>query len=226
MEGTGAAGRPPAGADAPRQSLALFGTSADPPTLGHRAFLQGLSERYGLVRTWASDNPLKQHGAPLAIRSALLQAVVTDLNRPGLKLDQRLSSRHTLTSVRRAAELYPGRDLVVVVGSDLLGQIPRWHASEELLQHCSLAVVPRVGWPARQSDLERLRAMGGTVTRLDLTIPATASSSVRARPDPAMVPPELWQRLREQDLYGWGGLDEWSGNGDPAGAGAAESHGR
>ena len=28
------------------------------------------------VATWASDNPLKQHGAPLAARTALLQALV------------------------------------------------------------------------------------------------------------------------------------------------------
>jgi len=57
-------------------TLALLGTSADPPTEGHRALLAGLAEHYGQVVTWASDNPLKQHGAPLAVRAQLLEALV------------------------------------------------------------------------------------------------------------------------------------------------------
>ena len=43
-------------------AVALFGTSADPPTMGHRALLLGLRRLYPLVATWASDNPLKHIG--------------------------------------------------------------------------------------------------------------------------------------------------------------------
>ena len=46
-------------------AIALLGTSADPPTRGHQVLLEGLLNRYGQVATWASDNPLKQHDAPL-----------------------------------------------------------------------------------------------------------------------------------------------------------------
>ena len=56
------------------QTLALFGTSADPPSTGHRALLEGLLDHYPQVVTWASSNPFKQHGAPLGLRAALLQA--------------------------------------------------------------------------------------------------------------------------------------------------------
>ena len=59
--------------------LALFGTSADPPTVGHRAVLAGLMQLFPRVCTWASDNPFKQHGAPLGVRAALLGAVVNSL---------------------------------------------------------------------------------------------------------------------------------------------------
>ena len=61
-------------------AVALFGTSADPPTVGHRAVLAGLLELYPLVCTWASNNPFKQHGAPLEVRAALLAAVVDELS--------------------------------------------------------------------------------------------------------------------------------------------------
>lgn len=198
----------PSNANGQGKELALFGTSADPPTRGHRAFLQGLSERYPRVITWASDNPLKRHEAPLAIRTALLQAVVDDLDHPGLGLDQRLSHRHALTTLDRAAELHPRYRLVFVVGSDLLPQIPRWYEAEKVLQRCRLGVVPRAGWRFTENDLMRIASLGGSMERLDLRIPATASSSVRAHPDSAMVPRELWGTLREQDLYGWNTIAE------------------
>ena len=37
-----------------RRELALFGTSADPPTEGHRALLLGLAQRYG--QEWYFDH--------------------------------------------------------------------------------------------------------------------------------------------------------------------------
>ena len=59
-----------------QQRIALFGTSADPPTRGHQALLEQLLHRYDRVATWASDNPMKQHGAALSVRAMLLTALV------------------------------------------------------------------------------------------------------------------------------------------------------
>ena len=80
-------------------TMALFGTSADPPTIGHQAILAGLGQRYSMVATWASDNPLKTHGAPLAVRCQLLQAVVDDLQ-PQLSKGRRLELRQDFSSRR------------------------------------------------------------------------------------------------------------------------------
>ena len=57
------------GVEAGEGPVALFGTSADPPTRGHQALLEGLLQLYPTVATGASDNPLKQHGAPLEQRA-------------------------------------------------------------------------------------------------------------------------------------------------------------
>lgn len=183
-------------------SVALFGTSADPPTLGHRSLLAGLSQRYPLVRTWASDNPFKSHGAPLAMRAALLEAVVEGLGSPNLRVDQSLSSPRALDTLERAARQWPEAELVFVVGSDLLPQIQRWYAADEILRRCRLAVVPRLGWPLDSLQIEQLNRRGGRVEVLPLQIPATASSAIRRHPDPQLVPPELWPVLLEQNLYG------------------------
>ncbi|MEY2856531.1 MAG: nicotinic acid mononucleotide adenyltransferase, partial [Cyanobacteriota bacterium] len=54
------------------KTIALFGTSADPPTIGHQTILQWLSQHYDRIVVWASDNPFKQHQTPLKFRSEML----------------------------------------------------------------------------------------------------------------------------------------------------------
>jgi nicotinate-nucleotide adenylyltransferase len=159
--------------------IALFGTSADPPTEGHRVLLQGLLSLYPRVATWASDNPQKHHGAPLALRAELLGALVAALHDARLSLEQELSSPWAIETLERAAQRWPGQPLVFVVGSDLVAQIPRWREASRLLAGCRLAVAPRGGWPLRGEELEALRRLGARLEVLDLQVPATASSRVR-----------------------------------------------
>jgi cytidyltransferase-like protein len=63
--------------------IALFGTSADPPTSGHQAILNWLSQHYDLVAVWASDNPFKSHQTPLEHRSRMLRLLIEELNSLG-----------------------------------------------------------------------------------------------------------------------------------------------
>jgi nicotinate-nucleotide adenylyltransferase len=188
--------------DALTAAIALFGTSADPPTLGHRALLEGLLGRFERVATWASDNPLKRHAAPLELRTTLLRALVAAIDDPGLSVEQGLSSPWAIDTLRRAMDRWPGQELVFVVGSDLAAQIPRWRQADQVLALCRLALVPRQGWPLTAADQARLQALGARVEVLPLQIPASASSEIRAHPDAAQVPPELWPVLLQHNLYG------------------------
>jgi nicotinate-nucleotide adenylyltransferase len=187
-------------------TIALFGTSADPPTQGHRALLEGLLARYPLVATWASDNPLKHHGAPLAARTALLQALVTAIDNPRLQVVPELSSPWTVETLARARQRWPQALPVFVVGSDLLPQIPRWHRAETWLPGCRLAVVPRRGWPVLPDDLRALEQSGAQLELLPLEIPASASSALRrdlaAGQRRDELPEELWPVLLQHNLYG------------------------
>jgi nicotinate-nucleotide adenylyltransferase len=185
-------------------TIALFGTSADPPSTGHLALLAGLLDHYPQVVTWASTNPFKQHGAPLELRAALLQALVDQLANPRLSLEQQLSSPRAIETLARAQARWPGAELVFVVGSDLVSQIPRWVQAQQLLGQCRLAVVPRQGWPLEEAELERLRQLGARIGVLPLAIPASASSLIRHHPSPELVPPALWPHLVKHNLYGAG----------------------
>ena len=185
--------------------VALFGTSADPPTRGPREWLLGLRRHYPLVATWASDNPLKQHTAPLALRQRLLEAVVRSIGDPNLRLVQELSSPWAVETLERAEQLWPNRALVFVIGSDLAPQLPRWREARRLLTRCQLAIAPRVGWNLEPVDLERLRRLGASLHVLPLRIPATASSTLRASTaaaDAQQLPAELWPLLLQHNPYG------------------------
>jgi nicotinate-nucleotide adenylyltransferase len=184
--------------------IALFGTSADPPTLGHQVLLEQLLLHYPRVATWASDNPHKQHGAPLALRAQMLAALVQQLANPRLEHVQELSSPWAITTLARASEHWPAAPLVFVVGSDLLPQIPGWRQASELLQRCRVAVVPRLGWPLRAASISALERLGGAVTVLEVPIPATASSAQRQQLNPQHIPAAVWPLVREHNLYGLG----------------------
>jgi nicotinate-nucleotide adenylyltransferase len=161
--------------------------------------------RYGHVATWASDNPLKQHDAPLELRAMLLGQLVQQLQDERLELAQHLSSPYTLITLQRAAKHWPERDLVFVVGSDLAGQIPRWKQSDCWLPQCRLAIAPRKGWPLEEATLQALRDLGGRVELLDLEVPATASSQLRQQPNEAQIPEAVWPLLLQHNLYGLSG---------------------
>ena len=186
-------------------AIALLGTSADPPTRGHQVLLEGLLNRYGQVATWASDNPLKQHDAPLSLRAMLLSQLAEQLQDERLELAQHLSSPYTLITLQRAAQHWPDRELVFVVGSDLASQIPRWKQSDGWLPQCRLAIAPRKGWPLRDANLQALRDLGGRVELLDLEVPATASSQLRRQPNAAEIPESVWPLLLQHNLYGLSG---------------------
>ena len=185
-----------------QQRIALFGTSADPPTRGHQALLEQLLHRYDRVATWASDNPMKQHGAPLSLRSMLLKALVGQLNSPNLDLAQDLSSPFTMETLRRAHQRWPQHNLVFVVGSDLAAQIPSWKQADQWLSQCQMAIAPRQGWPLTQMALADLTRCGASVEVLDVEIPASASSEQRRAPQLEQVPRAVWPLLLEHNLYG------------------------
>ncbi|MFQ4143468.1 nicotinate-nucleotide adenylyltransferase [Chlorogloeopsis sp. ULAP02] len=184
--------------------IALFGTSADPPTAGHQAIIKWLSQHYDQVVVWSADNPFKAHQTPLEHRVAMLQLLIANIDSPrhNISLEQQLSSLRTLETVEKAKERWgENTEFTLVVGSDLLTQLPRWYQVEDLLQQIQLLVVPRPGYVIDQSSLQTLENLGAKIAIAELTGPPVSSTAYRESGDPEALTPSVIEYIHQQHLY-------------------------
>ena len=183
-------------------SIALFGTSADPPTLGHQALLSELTKVFPKVITWASDNPEKKHQIPLIKRTQLLRILVKKISHPNLELIQELSSPRAIHTLRKALQLWPEASFTFVIGSDLTVQVPKWLNAKSILSKAKIAIAIRDGWPISDTQLEEITKLGGEIELLPFSIPKSSSSKFREKPQTGLIPSELVPTLLEENLYG------------------------
>ncbi|NER36322.1 MAG: nicotinate-nucleotide adenylyltransferase [Oscillatoria sp. SIO1A7] len=190
--------------------IALFGTSADPPTTGHQAIISWLCENFDWVAVWAADNPLKAgQQTALEHRAAMLRLVIEEIaaTKDNLGFYSELSNPRTLETVRRARDIWPDASFSLAIGYDLVRQIPHWYKAEELLPQVRLVVVPRPGYSIAPADLERLEDLGTSVAIAPLEPPRVSSSAYRqhrgniAIGELQPLPPAVRSYIYREQLY-------------------------
>lgn len=196
--------------------IALFGTSADPPTLAHRAILIWLAQHFDQVAVWAADNPFKQgpnpetgHWASLGDRQAMLKLLVEDVQKDyaTVQIWEDLSDRRSLISLQRAQQrwgLEP--DYALVVGADLIRQISQWYAVKELLPAVQLVIFPRPGYGINQADLDKLAQLGEHYQLVNqgddqAITPPISSSIYRQIRDDDLIPDPVQSYIQQRQLY-------------------------
>ena len=183
--------------------VALFGTSADPPTAGHEAILVWLAERFDWVAVWAADNPFKSHQTALEYRAEMLRLLVEEIGQrwPNVGFHQELSSYRTLETVEKAKQHWGEVDLTLVIGSDLIDQLPRWYRVEDLLQQVQLLIVPRPGYAIADAQLEEIGRLGGKIAIADLTGPDVSSTAYRENRNTQALTPRIEAYIHQKHLY-------------------------
>lgn len=183
-------------------NIALFGTSADPPTSAHQSILNWLSHHYDNVVVWASNNPFKSHQTTLEHRSKMLGLIIEEISRPNISLYQALSSPRTLEAVEQARQLWGTKvDFTVVIGADLVSQMPRWYKIEKLLSQVQLLVVPRPGYVIDEAGIEELRNLGAKIAIATLKAPAVSSTAYRENKDTEVLTPPIEDYIHKEHLY-------------------------
>jgi nicotinate-nucleotide adenylyltransferase len=184
-------------------SIALFGTSADPPSVGHQQILAWLGAHYDKCIVWVSDNPFKQHQANLAHRLAMMRLTIEDLpvSVQNVELHPHIAHSRTIFTLELAQKIWTDAQFTLVVGADLVPQLPRWYRAGDLLSQVKLLIMPRVGRDILPEDIATLEAMGTQVSIAPVHIADVSSTAYRNHHDQRLVSSSVYRYIKEHGLY-------------------------
>ena len=139
--------------------IGLFGGSFDPIHNGHLIVAQSVFEQLNLAElrfVVAREQPLKQgHGAPAEHRARMVGVAIAGEPRfrlETLELD-RTGPSYTVDTLRTLHLREPGRELVVLLGSDAARDLDKWREAEEVARLSRIVVFGRGGEAVAASSL-------------------------------------------------------------------------
>ncbi|MGI9257005.1 MAG: nicotinate (nicotinamide) nucleotide adenylyltransferase [Salinispira sp.] len=137
--------------------VALFGGSFDPPHKGHEHIVQEvfrLLHPHCLYLVPAFQSPLKNpHHAGAQERLAMLELMRDVLNRKMPKNDirifsaelERAGTSYTRETIQTLRKKYPDAELYLIVGDDILNDLPKWKDWQSIFSTAQIAVFARSG---------------------------------------------------------------------------------
>jgi len=183
------------------KSIALFGTSADPPTIGHRKILEELSKIYSFTIGYVSNNHNKNHKEDISIRSHLLKTLIEDLDNPKILFNQSVSSQWAVESIKKCKEIYEFNNLDFVIGSDLIKDIFYWKNFDRIILEVSFFIILREGYPLESNILKMLEKYKVKFKISTIKIPETSSSNFRLNFNCSNLPTSLIDIVKKNNLY-------------------------
>ncbi len=181
--------------------IALFGTSADPPTIGHKKILEELSNIYSYTITFASDNPKKKHKENIFFRNLLLKTLIKDINNPKIIFNKNISSPWAIESIEECKNIYGFNKIDFVIGSDLITEIFSWKNFDEIIHKVKLLIIKREGYPIESNTLKMLESNNVLFEISSLNIPNISSSMVRLNNNYSDLPKSLIDIVKKNNLY-------------------------
>ena len=183
------------------KSIALFGTSADPPTIGHKKILEELSKIYAFTISYVSNNPQKKHIEDISIRSHLLKTLIDDLDNPKILFNQKISSQWAVESIKKCKEIYKFNNLDFVIGSDLIKDIFYWKNFDKIILEVSFFIILREGYPVESNTLKMLETYKVKFKISTIKIPNISSSKLRSNFNYSNLPSSLIDIVKKNNLY-------------------------
>ena len=183
------------------QRIALFGTGADPPTIGHKKILEELSKSFTYTISYASDNPQKKHNENIVTRSLLLRTLIEDLKNPKIIFNQKISSKWAIESIEKCRNIYDFKNIYFAIGSDLITEIFSWKNFDKIVKEVSFFIIKREGYPIESSNLKLLKDYNVKFEISTSNIPNISSSMVRLNTNYSYLPESLIDIIKKNHLY-------------------------
>jgi nicotinate-nucleotide adenylyltransferase len=183
------------------KSIALFGTSADPPTIGHKKILEELSKIYSFTISYVSNNPKKKHIEDISIRSHLLKTLIDDVETPKILFNPKISSQWAVESIKKCKEIYKFNNLDFVIGSDLIKDIFHWKNFDKIILEVSFFIILREGYPVESNTLKMLETNRVKFKISTIKTPNISSSNFRLNFNCSNLPSSLVDIVKKNNLY-------------------------
>jgi len=195
--------------------IGVLGGTFDPVHLGHLILAEEANFQLKLNRVlWVlTPNPPHKSGKTILDideRMRLLELAIADNSMFALSyVDIRRSPPHyAMDTMRMLHEEFPGDELIYLIGSDSLRDLPGWYQPSALLDVCDgLGVMLRPGVDVDAEQLEQ-RIPGIHRKLITLSAPGVdiSSSDIRSRigshqPYRYFLPNRVYETIHESGLY-------------------------
>lgn len=190
--------------------LLLFGGTFDPPHNGHMRLLQSAINAVQPDKVVVMPAGVPPHKAasatPASLRLIMCQCFAPlhpDLTVSDWEIG-RGGKNYTIDTVRMLESRYPGAEIFLSVGSDMLTTFTQWREWQNLLRKTTLVVQSR--YNGDDADLvaaaRTLEAAGGRVIFAHAPVVQAASSDVRAgKLGMDALPPVVQRICKQYHLY-------------------------
>jgi len=136
------------------ENIGVFGSSFNPPHLGHQAVLQDLLKKGLFDEIWLL--PVFSHAfakklLPYEKRLEMTKLLAESLHSDKIKVstaekDLNKSPSYTFDIVSHFINKFPNHNYTLILGSDVRNDIHKWHKVEELNKIVSFYFIPRKGY--------------------------------------------------------------------------------
>ncbi len=212
QNGPGHDGAPLRFAGTGRQSVCLFGGTFDPPHVGHLMMAEVARETLGVGRVvfipaGAPPHKLASDITPLEDRLDMVRASIALFPQFALSTveAQRSGPSYTVDTLRVFAAV-GGAGLFLLLGADMLEDLPNWREADEINRLATIVAAPRSGKPLGALAAAHERRYGRTPIALDMPELDIASSWIRERVsgglrvDP-LLPAGVSRIIEQRGLY-------------------------
>ena len=197
------------------ERIGIFGGTFDPPHLGHLILASEAHAQLKLARLLWVLTPIPPHKLNQPISSLDHRLAMVKLALKGesaFELSmievERSGPHYTLDTIRVFSSRYPNADLILLLGGDLLRDLPTWHRPADLVAACrQIGVMRRPGDSIDMASLEKkIPGLNSKVKFVEAPLLEIASSEIRRRaarglPFRYYLLPAVYQYIRKHKLY-------------------------
>lgn len=193
------------------EKIGIYGGTFNPIHNGHLHLLQAALDRLRFDRVLVIPTNIPPHKVERDLASnkdrlEMVRLAVEGMDRVWVSdMEQRAKGKsYTILTVKKLRAMFPGAELTLLMGADMLLSFDRWHRWREILALASLAAFARS--EGETELLERKAAELGN-TRVVRVEPLPMSSTMiremirRGEDISALVPEKVCAYLREKRLY-------------------------